>query len=191
MSKVFYDCEFIDDGTTIELISIGMVAEDGEELYLVNRDVSLERIYSHPWLRENVWPSLPGRWWPGNGDVDSFLAWDRDAVEVVPRANIREAVSSFIKAKSYATDVELWAWYGAYDHVCLAQLWGPMSELPSHVPMWTNDLRQIVQRLEKLNGKRLMFELPKQQNGLHNALADARHLNRRYQWLEAHYGPNI
>ena len=31
--------------------------------------------------------------------------------------------------------------YGAYDHVALAQLSGPMVLLPDGVPMWTNDLR--------------------------------------------------
>ena len=31
--KYFYDTEFIDDGHTINLISIGIVAEDGHEYY--------------------------------------------------------------------------------------------------------------------------------------------------------------
>jgi hypothetical protein len=30
------DTEFIEDGVTIDLISIGIVAEDGRELYLLN-----------------------------------------------------------------------------------------------------------------------------------------------------------
>ena len=30
--RYFYDTEFIEDGTTIELVSIGVVAEDGREL---------------------------------------------------------------------------------------------------------------------------------------------------------------
>ncbi len=33
--KIFYDAEFIEDGVTIDLISIAMVAEDGRELYAV------------------------------------------------------------------------------------------------------------------------------------------------------------
>ena len=31
--KYFYDCEFIDDGHTIQLVSLGMVAEDGRAYY--------------------------------------------------------------------------------------------------------------------------------------------------------------
>src|SRR4051812_11038169 len=33
--KYFYDTEFLEDGQTIELISIGIVAEDGREYYAV------------------------------------------------------------------------------------------------------------------------------------------------------------
>ncbi len=32
--RYWYDTEFIEDGKTIDLISIGIVAEDGRELYL-------------------------------------------------------------------------------------------------------------------------------------------------------------
>ena len=36
--RYFYDCEFIEDGTTIDLVSIGIVAQDGRELYLVSTE---------------------------------------------------------------------------------------------------------------------------------------------------------
>ncbi len=36
MVKYFIDSEFVDDGRTIDLISIGIVAEDGRELYFSN-----------------------------------------------------------------------------------------------------------------------------------------------------------
>ena len=38
--------------------------------------------------------------------------------------------------------MELWAWMAAYDHVCLAQLWGDMRALPRAIPRFTHDLRQ-------------------------------------------------
>src|SRR5690606_14816131 len=57
--KIYYDTEFLEDGETIELISIGMVAEDGRELYAVNADMPFRRVIRHDWLRENVVPSLP------------------------------------------------------------------------------------------------------------------------------------
>jgi hypothetical protein len=56
--NVCYDTEFLEDGETIELISIGMVAEDGYEYYAVNRDMPERRIRRHPWLMENVVPNV-------------------------------------------------------------------------------------------------------------------------------------
>lgn len=34
--RYFFDTEFYEDGKTIDLVSIGIVAEDGRELYAVN-----------------------------------------------------------------------------------------------------------------------------------------------------------
>ena len=36
--RYFYDCEFIEDGSTIELVSIGFVDEDGREFYAVSTE---------------------------------------------------------------------------------------------------------------------------------------------------------
>lgn len=174
--KIFYDTEFLEDGRTIQLISIGMVAEDGRELYAVNENINVEslhgRICGHQWLMENVIPSLPLRKSNGHGAHSRlsgpYKGWfflDMDDNTVMPPRMIRNQVRDFILA---TPDVELWAWYAAYDHVALAQLFGRMIDLPEGVPMWTNDLRQEVHRLGNPN-------LPEQGEGKHNALADARH----------------
>ncbi|MFF0864198.1 3'-5' exoribonuclease domain-containing protein [Nonomuraea sp. NPDC003560] len=170
MTKIFYDTEFLEDGRTIDLISIGMVAEDGRELYAINRDMPHKRIAKHDWLRANVVPSLPRI----HGDRRHYvsarrnpLALDFDHPAMMSRERIAAEVEHFIVS---TPDVELWAWYGAYDHVALAWLFGPMSNLPSGIPMWTNDLRQEVARLG-LSGE----DMPEQADGHHNALADARH----------------
>lgn len=180
--KIFYDTEFIDDGTTIELISIGMVAGNDDLLYLINGEVNLDKIIEHPFLRIHVLPFLPVS--------DSY--WDPSHPEygeqVWNRATIAGKVSRFIKDHTETNgDVELWAWYGAYDHVALAQLFGPMVNMPKHIPQWTNDLRQTVMRLEGITGKKI--ELPHQDvRTEHNALQDAYHLKERYKWLQEQYG---
>lgn len=170
MTRIFYDCEFIEDGKTIELISMGFTCECDHELYLINQDVHIDRIYDHPWLSLHVLPHLPlapmgiGRFWDEEQD---------DIWNVLKKRYIADRVKEFITAHS---DPELWAWYGAYDHVALAQLWGPMVNLPNGIPMWTNDLKQECVRLGNPT-------LPEQPEGLHNALADARHLKLRFDWL--------
>lgn len=45
--------------------------------------------------------------------------------------------------------------------------------------MWTNDLMQLWQQVGKP-------EMPEQPEGVHNALADARHNKVRYEFLRQH-----
>jgi hypothetical protein len=176
--KVYYDTEFWEQGPShpIELISIGMVREDGQELYLVNGEAPLTAIaQQHPWLRDNVLNQLPARLskLPSGGWDSEWIEDHEDAEAIWTRPGCRDQVQRFLQA---TPDLELWAWYGAYDHVVLAQLFGRMIDLPTGIPMWTNDLRQEVHRL----GNPAM---PEQPAGLHNALADARHLRDRAVWL--------
>ena len=55
--RYFYDTEFIDNGRTIELISIGVAAEDGREYYAISTEFDPERAGS--WVRKHVLPKLP------------------------------------------------------------------------------------------------------------------------------------
>lgn len=165
--KIFYDTEFLEDGKTIELISIGMFDQDGRQYYAVNRDMPWKRIMRHEWLRANVVPSLPIIKHDGIRPFRKPLL-DFAHPDVKPRAQIADEVREFIQA---TPEPELWASYGAYDHVVLAQMFGRMVDLPDGVPMYTNDVQQEIERLG------VPFEdLPKQEKGLHNALDDARHV---------------
>ena len=53
----FIDTEFHEDGRTIDLISIAVVADDGREFYACSREAELSRV--SPWVRDNVLPKLP------------------------------------------------------------------------------------------------------------------------------------
>ena len=47
--RFFYDTEFIDNGRTIELISIGVAAEDGREYYGISTEFNPDQAGS--WVR--------------------------------------------------------------------------------------------------------------------------------------------
>ncbi|TDP29887.1 3'-5' exoribonuclease [Nocardia ignorata] len=203
MTLYAYDTEFLEDGRTIELISIGIVCEDGREYYAVNSDMPLNQIKANDWLVRNVLPSLPLNWRTG---LDRYLAHPRntfpkpsiDLVDldtkstlVKPKWVIANEVREFLvgdltpageldgRPFYFDTDLpELWADYGAYDHVALAQLWGRMIDLPAGVPMYTNDLQQALRKVP--DG----FEPPEQTEGQHNALADAKHVLRVLRALD-------
>lgn len=173
--RVFYDTEFLEDGKTIELISIGMVAEDGRELYLVNRDAPWKRIKKDAWLTANVLVSLPQPHGDWRNHMPKRWPIDFNHPAVQSRETIAAAVRDFLRA---TPEVELWADYAAYDHVALCQLFGRMVDLPKGVPMFTHDFQHELHRLAGAG-------LPKQTTGLHNALADARHLKACYEALSS------
>ena len=55
--RYFYDCEFIEDGRTVDLVSIGVVDEFGREFYAVSTQFDDSRAV--PWVRRNVLDKLP------------------------------------------------------------------------------------------------------------------------------------
>jgi len=186
--RFYYDTEFAEDGHTVGLLSIGIVADDGREYYAVVDDAELlNEAAANPWLRDNVLPSLPVKdystrtpatrwgWDAAHPDYGRILTRDVIAREV------REFLAPQLLSFTPGAGCELWADYGAYDHVALAQLFGPMIELPPGIPMWTNDLRQEIARLGLADA-----DLPQQEAGQHNALADARHNRAIAQFLDAY-----
>ncbi|HKR51346.1 MAG TPA: polyadenylate-specific 3'-exoribonuclease AS [Pseudonocardiaceae bacterium] len=155
--RFFYDCEFIEDGVTIELVSIGVVDEQGREYYAVSTEFDPQR--AGEWVRSHVLPKLPS---------PSDRAWRS-------RAAIRDTLLEFLTESGER--VELWAWLAAYDHVALAQLWGPMPALPRALPRFTRDLRQ---RWEDAGRP----ALPPPPSDAHDAVADARHNLTRWRVIE-------
>lgn len=157
--RYFYDCEFIEDGTTIELVSVGVVAEDGREFYAVSTEFDAGA--AGPWVRRNVLPKLPN---------PSSSAW-------MSRSRIRDELYEFVTAPPTG-GVEMWAWVGAYDHVAVCQLWGDMTALPAAMPRFTRDVRQLWETAGKP-------DLPSHPGGEHDALADARHALMRFRAIAA------
>ena len=192
MTNVYYDTEFIDNGVTIDLVSIGMVSllPRPDELYcIVADDRVIDRVTRHPWLATNVLPHLPVKYTLNQDGVTytrdgsayqtiKYWSWDEqhpDFKHVMPRSMIRDKVRAFVLSRA---DPQLWAWYGAYDHVALAQLFGSMVDLPNGIPMWTNDLKQECVRLGNPR-------MPAQPENAHNALADAAWLAAAHMALTA------
>jgi len=158
VTRYFYDCEFIEDGRTIELVSIGVAADDGREYYAISAEFDPGR--AGLWVRRNVLDKLPG---------PADRAWRS-------RARIRDELAEFFAAG--AGSVELWAWYAAYDHVVLAQLWGDMPALPRTIPRFTRELRQHWEQAG-------CPPIPESGGDQHHALADAKLGLARWRAIEA------
>ena len=204
--RIFHDWEFLELGPEEPLrpLSVGMVREDGAEYYAVVREQGLwTAVYEHhPWLVENVMPYLPvmrtdGGWLSRDDDhPDAHAVRERALVAAEVRQFVlgegaypyREDWEGYIREAGDA-DVELWGWYSAYDHVCLAQLFGTMAQLPRGIPLYTHDLKQEVDRL----GMTGLPELPDDLYGPrheHHALWDAREIAWRFAHLGQWYDPS-
>lgn len=167
--KIFYDTEFLEAGAgyPLHLISIGMIREDGAELYCINAEFNPDALLIHPWHVENTVPLLPIREIPtATRAVGRQLVWDKEDPIYEDHAWTRDGIRDKVRA-FVGDNPELWAWYGAYDHVAFAQLWGTMSQMPRDIPFYTNDLRQWHVQLGEP-------ELPPKCAHQHHALADAR-----------------
>ena len=155
--KYFMDTKFSEDGKTIDLISIGIVAEDGRELYLISNEFDEENC--NDWVKENVLPRLhaPRR--------------------RVSRQHILVKILDFLNPKKYGKP-EIWAYYADYDWVVFCQIFGRMIDLPKDYPMYCRDIKQLADFVG-------IKELPQQDASTeHNALADARCNKRSFYYLD-------
>ena len=121
--KIWLDTEFIEDGKTIELLSIGMVREDGVEYYA--EPAETDRSRANPWVRANVLPHLSGPTKPRRLIAAELVEFAGDAPE-------------------------FWAYFASYDWVALCQLFGTMMDLPKGWPMYVMDLMNKVHPLSRV-----------------------------------------
>ena len=119
--RFWFDTEFIEDGRTIDLISIGVVSEDSRQYYAEIEECDINR--ASDWVKQNVIPHLTGPRKPRNVvalDLLSFIGTDKP---------------------------EIWAYYADYDWVALCQLFGTMMDLPKGWPKYCRDVKQLCDSL--------------------------------------------
>jgi len=120
--RYWFDTEFIEDGKTIDLLSIGIVSEDERELYLEISETDWSK--ASQWVKDNVLVNL------GRGPT-------------VGKEEARLRVLDFIRGDK----PEFWAYYADYDWVALCQLFGTMMDLPKGFPMYCRDIKQWCDQL--------------------------------------------
>ncbi len=181
MTRWYLDTEFLEDGRTIDLISIALVSQDGAvEYYAGNAECDWDRIIAEPWLNENVVPKLPPFGAPdaplNTTIVTSGRFWK-------PKAEIGRdllGLFSIVRGVAMHGQPEIWADHASYDWVALCQIWGRMIDLPPGMPMFCMDLMQdLKQRGIRRSG------LPKQDPATeHDALQDARWLRQAHRFAQ-------
>lgn len=117
--RYFIDSEFIESSKSIDLISIGIVREDGKYYYAVSKEFNLSKACD--WVKAHVVPQLlPPRCRKS-------------------RAVIKQELLDFL---SEDPSPEFWADYASYDWVVFCKLFGTMMDLPERFPMFCRDIQQ-------------------------------------------------
>jgi hypothetical protein len=142
--KYFLDTEFIENGPyySIRLLSIGIVSEDGRELYEVNQEV--DRNSANEWVKANVLPHL-GTKPPQALATIAYI--------------IQQFVGDDLKP-------EFWGYYADYDWVVFCQIFGSMIDLPKGWPMYCRDIKQLC---DSLGNPTLPAQLSAEHNALNDA----------------------
>ena len=188
--RYWFDTEFIEDGKTIDLISIGIVAENGSEYYAINYDCDFSK--ASEWVKNNVIAQLPPAPLPQlHATVSGWHSSQAYKDGWRNRLAIAHEIIEFIKLEEYGgielsyngwkdapmdSKPEFWAYYADYDWVVFCQLFGTMMDLPAGFPMYCRDIKQECDRLGNP-------ALPEQGKGEHNALANARWNKLAWEFL--------
>lgn len=150
----------------VDLISIGIVCEDGREYYAISNQFNPED--ADVWVKDNVLYPLMRQ----NGydkplsNLHGCLSYNKRAIKSIQKAIgkhpavIAMEIRDFVmypkrlndnKSVTLTINVrpEFYGYYCDYDWVVLCSLFGRMIDLPEGFPMYCNDLKQTLD--EKVN----------------------------------------
>lgn len=156
---------------TIDLISIGIVAEDGREYYAISKDFNLKEAWNRYqvetthadgiegidfqtkvyWLRDNVLIPMYHADTKCQFPSPSYNEY-KQFIQDTGKSNkqIAKEIQIFIKdTKDYLegmSEIEFYSYYGDYDWVIFCWLFGSMIDLPKGFPMYCIDLKQELDR---------------------------------------------
>lgn len=143
---------------TIDLISIGIVAQDGREYYAISKDFNLKEAWSRfqtteehkngnwvieYWIRENVLKPIFDELNKNHAYPFEYKFLKR-LINKYGKTNkeIADEISIFCNPIGDFSRPEFYAYYADYDWVVFCWLFGNMIDLPNGFPMYCKDLKQ-------------------------------------------------
>jgi len=129
--KYFFDTEFIEYGKTIDLISIGIVCEDGKTFYAINEECDFSK--ASDWVLENVLApmGIDRSGFSVNPFNQSVSSKYRKSFSISQsKKEIAKSVAQFLDCVGETTPVTLTGW----------QLW--LAKIQTKSPIWLIKLMQ-------------------------------------------------
>lgn len=168
----------------IDLISIGIVCEDGREYYAISTNFNPKD--ADNWVKENVIAKLGAR----HADQFDSPRIRSEAARWKPQAIIAREVLDFFGCwrdqhfYRAPEGIEVYGYYANYDWVLFCSLFGRMIDLPKGMPMYCRDLKQMMD--EKGFDKNWKEKNCPDPTGIHNALEDAKWNQRLFNAINQH-----
>lgn len=164
--KYFLDTEFIEGFHKplfgkrrhfIDLISIGIVAEDGREYYAISSEYDYHK--ADNWVKDNVIHKLYCQTIHGDNrnrfDADKFhKSYGKTNKQIAQEIfNFCITPAKLNKNGSVTITIndnpDFYAYYADYDWVVFCSLFGRMIDLPKGYPMYCKDLKQTLDEKSK------------------------------------------
>lgn len=203
--KYFLDTEFIErfhkplfgkPRHVIDLISIGIVADDGRTYSAISNEYRYKD--ASPWVQENVIRPLYRQTVKGDAK-NTFSARNFHYYYGKSNAQIAQEIIQFCNPNNVHDHTgvprhEFYGYYCDYDWVLLCSLFGTMMSLPNGWPMYCRDLKQSLDEftmklmkpgelLDLAVARVRQWENFPQNAGEHDALSDAKWNLHLYEFL--------
>jgi len=177
--KYYIDTEFIETPGHIELISIGIVCEDGREYYAVNTDADISK--ASDWVKKNALERMP-EYCKEYGDLRAYRysKGDKALMPIPPQdpksiADIKKELLQWCGQNNNVPEkCEFYGYYADYDWVVFCWIFGTMMDLPSGFPMYCRDLKRMLDSNPFLYNEKWKQENCPDPEGEHNAMVDAK-----------------
>jgi hypothetical protein len=152
--RYFLDTEFNENSAGVTLISIGIAAEDGRDLYCISSEFVDK--HCNDWVKQNVLNQLTG--------------------PRIPNHEIAQKIKAFIMGDSLP---DFWGYYADYDWYLFCRLFGGMLKLPAGWPNLCMDVKQLALHM----GMPHINKIVPPPDDAHNALSDAKWTMEMYKKL--------
>jgi len=171
--KYWIDSEFVETPGHIELISIGIVCEDGRTYYAVNTEANLEN--ASAWVKNNVLKNMP-EYCPAYNDLRKYSFSEKERGKAQGKKtieNIKTEIYNWCgQNNNVPEDCEFWGYYSDYDWVLFCWLFGTMMDLPKGFPKFCLDVKQLMEQYKHFDKTWKEHNHPDPKEA-HNALVDA------------------
>ena len=181
--KYFLDTEFIEGFHKplfgkrrhfIDLISIGIVSEDGRGLYFISSEYNYKD--ADPWVQKNV--IIPAYTREISGDARNQI--DASNFHKVVGEPVSKIAKEILKWIGNDLNIQFYGYYADYDWVLFCSMFGRMIDLPKGFPMYCRDIKQM---MDELGVDSSHPDCPIQRD-THIAIHDAEWNRQAYNWLQ-------